>query len=116
MMFEQLYSILHKIKTDPETKKKRRKVHHPDGQSIPWPLLEGIVFILYLVLFFSHPIYSFRPSFYLSLLIVTQIRGQVAALFSPPPRYGSCLEFLSREDLSSLVNSRRLVIKNTHTK
>ena len=59
---------------------------------------------------FSHPIYYLRTSM-LSLLVVTQIRGHIEGrLFPPPPYYGSCLTFLSREDFSSsLVDSRRIV-------
>ena len=36
-----------------------------------------LFFILFIYLFFSHPIYYLRPSI-LSLLVVTQIRGHIA--------------------------------------
>ena len=57
-----------------------------------------------------HPIYDIYPSFPLSLLVVTQIRGHNSRNFSPPPHYGSCHALFSREDFSSffsLVDLRR---------
>ena len=44
--------------------------------------------------------------YFLSLLVVTQIRGHTAGSSSPPIHYGSCLAFLSREDFSSFFPRR----------
>ena len=66
--------------------------------------------------FFNHCCTFFFPTFFspchllsssffsLSPLVVTQIRGHVASL--PPPHCGSCLAFLSREDLSPFFPRR----------
>ena len=48
---------------------------------------------LFLFLFIFFPIYYLRPSFSLSLLVVTQIRCHIAGSSPPPPHYGSCLAF-----------------------
>ena len=62
-------------------------------------------FISFLFFFPSHLLSS--PFYSLSLLIVTQIRGHIRSrLFSPATHYGSCLAFLSREDLSSFFPRR----------
>ena len=58
---------------------------------------------LFSFFFFFHPIYYLRP-YSLSLLVVTQIRGQ-SRLFSPPTHHGSCLAFLS-QDFSSFFPRR----------
>ena len=57
------------------------------------------------------PVYYVRPSFFLSLLVVTQIRGSQSGLFSPHTLYGSCLAIYREciSALSSLVDSRRIV-------
>ena len=69
--------------------------------------------------FFFHPIYCLRPSFSLSILVVTQIRGHVAGSSPPLPTTVRALHFY-RENisaLSSLVDSRRpRVFPNTATK
>ena len=55
--------------------------------------------------FFFRPHVLSSPFFSLSLLVVSQILGHIAGS-SPPPHYGSCLAFLSREDFSPFFPRR----------
>ena len=66
-------------------------------------------------LFFLHPIHYLRPSI-LSLLVVTQIRGHIAGSSPPLPTTVRALHFYPEKisALSSLVNSRRIVL--THNR
>ena len=56
--------------------------------------------------FFSHPIHHIRPSF-LSLLVVTQIRGYIAGSSPPLPTTVRALHFY-REKISVLPSSTRV--------
>ena len=61
--------------------------------------------------FFIHPMHYIRPSFSLSLLVVTQTRGRIdGRLFSPLPTTARALHFYRDKTsiLSSLVDSRRI--------
>ena len=66
--------------------------------------------------FFSHPIYYLRPSFSLSLLVVTQIRGHIAGCSPLHPTTVRALHFYLDHvpALSSLFDSRRIVL--THAR
>ena len=68
---------------------------------------------LHILLF--HPIYYLRPSFSLSLLDVTQIRGHIAGSSPHLPTTVRALNFYRGKTsaLSSLVDSRRIVL--THS-
>ena len=65
--------------------------------------------VTFFLLFFSIHVWS-SPFFFslsLLLLVVTQIRGNVAGS-SPPPRYDACVALLTRQDFISAFFPRRL--------
>ena len=64
------------------------------------------LFFVFSFFFFPHPIYDLRPSF-LSLLVVTQIRGHIAGSFPPLPTTVRALDFY-REEILALSSSTRV--------
>ena len=86
---------------------------HTCSVSPVYPLTSGVCACVCGFCFvFSHPIYYFRPSFSLSLLVVTQIRGHIAGSSPPLPTTVRALHFYrdSISAFSSLVDSRRIVL------
>ena len=71
-------------------------------------------YIYNIFIFPSHLLSS--PFYYLSLLVVTQIRGHIAGSFPPLPTTVRALHFYREKisALSSLVDSRRIVL--THAR
>ena len=64
---------------------------------------------------FFHPISFLRPFLFLSLLVVTQIRGHIAGSSPPLPTTVRALHFYHEIlFISSLVDSRRIVL--THAR
>ena len=74
---------------------------------------ESISYICMYKYFFSHPIYFVlsSPFYFISLLVVTKIRGHIGSHFSPLPTTVPALHFY-REDISAiscLVDPHRIV-------
>ena len=68
--------------------------------------------LLLLIFVFFHPFYDLRPSFSLSLLVVTQIRGHIAGPSPPVPTKVCALYFYCQKisDPFSLIDSRRILL------
>ena len=73
--------------------------------------LVGVVVFIYIYVYtyvFVHPIYYLRPSFSLSLLVVTQIRGHIADASPPSPLgFVPCI-FIARRFQLFLPSSTRV--------
>ena len=82
------------------------------------PLFFVFRFSFFVFFFFSHPMYYRGPSFFLSPLVVTQIRGHIAGSFPPLPTTVRALHFCVEKisALSSLVDSRRFFCGGLHSR